>query len=79
MTTQIEPMNHMILKVGLEELSAEYQDYWGKDQPVDKVGHEKNPLEYIVTRAISLIGCSVFSFGVLYLLAVLLHYMMEHP
>jgi hypothetical protein len=78
--TKIETMNHMILKVGLEELSAEYQDYWGEDQPVDKKDCEKNPLEAaIVSKAISLIGYSVTSFGLLYLLAVLFHYMMETP
>lgn len=80
MIRRIEDMNQMILKHGLEGLSEEYQAYWDIVEQINKRVHEEPKKMFertIFFKTFLFIGYSAISFGLLYLLAVLMHYMMS--
>lgn len=80
MMKRIEDMNQMILKTGLKGLSAEYQVYWDMVEQTSNRVHEKPKKmveRTIFSKTFLFIGYSAISFGLLYLLAVLVHSMMS--
>lgn len=80
MMKRIEDMNQMILRHGLEGLSEEYRAYWDMVEQTNNRVHEKPKKmveRTIFFKTFLFIGYSAISFGLLYLLAVLMHYMMS--
>ncbi len=80
MIKRVENLNQMMLKHGLEGLSEEYQAYWQMVEAGNISSNENvrnQPHEQNIFKAVSFVGYSVICFGLLYLLAVLMHYMAE--